>query len=61
MRYPQLTLQPRYRIAALHRGGYSNQEIAGEIGSHPSTISRKLRRNGNGRGYAGSLRPASLR
>jgi len=54
MSYRHLTLEPRYQIAALHRAGYSNQEIAVEIGCHPSTISRELRRNGNGMDYAGS-------
>ena len=60
MSYRQLTLEPRHQVAALHRAGYSDQEIAAEIGCHPRTISRELRRNGNGMDYAGNLRPASL-
>ncbi len=54
MSYRHLTLAPRYQIAALHRAGYSNKQIAVEIGCHPSTIGRELRRNGNGMDYLGS-------
>ncbi|MDQ3511842.1 MAG: helix-turn-helix domain-containing protein [Pseudomonadota bacterium] len=51
MSYRHLTLEPRYQIAALYRAGYSNKEIAVEIGCHPSTISRELQRNGDGKDY----------
>jgi len=45
MRYKQLTLAKRYHISALHQQGLKQYEIAKEIGVHPSTISRELRRN----------------
>ena len=52
MQYTQLTLSKRYHISALKKQGYSQKEIAVEIGVHPSTISRELRRNNDSlRGY----------
>lgn len=45
MRYTQLTLEKRYHISALKKQGYKQFEIANELGVHPSTISRELRRN----------------
>ena len=43
--YAQLTQEQRYRIEALIASGHSNKEVAEDIGVHPSTISRELRRN----------------
>jgi len=45
MRYKQLTLQKRYQISTLLEYGYTQKEIAKELGVHPSTISREIRRN----------------
>jgi len=45
MTYKQLTLQKRYQIWALLQQGYRQKEIAKELGVHPSTISREIRRN----------------
>ena len=45
MRYNQLTLEKRYHISALYKQGYKQKYIADELGVHPSTISRELRRN----------------
>ena len=56
MRYKQLTLEKRYQISALIKAGLSQKEIAFEIGVHPSTISRELRRNNDKvRGYNAEL------
>lgn len=41
----QLTLEKRYHISSLLKIGYTQKSIAQEIGVHPSTISRELRRN----------------
>lgn len=43
--YRQLTSGERYAIAALKRQGCTKAEIANELGRHPSTIGRELRRN----------------
>ena len=45
MKYNQLTLEKRYHISALKKQGYKQKDIANEIGVHPSTISRELKRN----------------
>jgi len=45
MTYKQLTLQKRYQIWALLQQGYRQKEIAEQLGVHPSTISREIRRN----------------
>jgi len=45
MRYQQLTLEKRYQISALRKAGFNQKRVALEIGVHPSTISRELRRN----------------
>lgn len=55
MSYRHLTLEQRYQIAALHRAGQSHKDIAHEIGCHPSTIGRELRRNRPGKLYVGSM------
>jgi len=52
MKYTQLTLSKRYHISTLNKQGFSKKEIAREVGVHPSTISRELRRNSDEiRGY----------
>ena len=56
MRYKQLNLEKRYKISALIKAGLKQKEIAFEIGVHPSTISRELRRNNDKiRGYNAEL------
>jgi IS30 family transposase len=45
LKYKQLTLEKRYHISALKKQGYSQKSIALELGVHPSTISRELKRN----------------
>jgi IS30 family transposase len=47
MRYSQITTEERYRLAALRtqHPPLSNAEIARQMGRHPSTILRELRRN----------------
>jgi transposase, IS30 family len=49
--YTQITREQRYQIYALMKANWSQEDIAHEIGVHPSTISRKLSRNRGGRGY----------
>jgi len=56
MKYTQLTLSKRYHISTLNKQGYSQKYIAKEVGVHPSTISRELRRNNDlVRGYNAEL------
>jgi len=56
MRYNQLTLEKRYQISALIKAGLKQKDIAFEIGVHPSTISREIRRNNDTvRGYNAEL------
>jgi IS30 family transposase len=56
MKYKQLTLEKRYHISALIKAGLNQKEIALEIGVHPSTISRELRRNRDKiRGYSAEI------
>jgi len=40
-----LTQQKRYHIEAYKKVGYSNSQIARDLGVHPSTIGRELKRN----------------
>jgi IS30 family transposase len=47
MKYRQITQEERYTISALRRLGFSQAEIAAELGRHRSSISRELRRNGH--------------
>jgi len=49
--YTQLTEVQRYQIYALRKEGLSQKAMAMNIGVHPSTISRELRRNKGLRGY----------
>ena len=51
MRYQQLTEGLRYQIAFLRDHGLSQARIAKQIGVHPSTVSRELRRNRDEQGY----------
>lgn len=50
-RYTQLTQEQRYQIHAFLKAGFTQKSIAGEIGTHPATISREIRRNRSQRGY----------
>jgi len=43
--FKHLTQQQRYHIEAYKRAGYSNKKIAMELGVHPSSIGRELKRN----------------
>ncbi|HEX9628201.1 MAG TPA: helix-turn-helix domain-containing protein [Acidiferrobacterales bacterium] len=49
--YTQLTHEQRYQIHACMKAGWDQTEIATEIGTHKSTVSRELRRNRGARGY----------
>ncbi len=40
-----LTQQQRYHIEAYKKAGYGNSEIARDLGVHPTTIGRELKRN----------------
>jgi IS30 family transposase len=51
MSYTQLTQEQRYQISALLKMGHNRTEIAAVIGTHKSTVSRELGRNGGLRGY----------
>lgn len=43
--FKHLTQAQRYHIEAYKKAGYSNSEIARDLGVHPSTIGRELKRN----------------
>jgi IS30 family transposase len=49
--YQQLAWEQRYQIYFMLNMGFSQTDIADEIGVHRSTISRELRRNQGRRGY----------
>jgi len=49
--YHQLTLELRYQLYAFNKAGFTQSQIARQIGVAKSTISRELRRNRGGRGY----------
>lgn len=49
--YTQLTQEQRYQIYGMNRAGLMQKSIALDIGVHPSTISRELKRNTGQRGY----------
>ncbi len=44
MSYKHLTLKERYHMHAYRSAGYSQKEIAEQLGVHPSTISREIKR-----------------
>ena len=50
-KYKQLTQEQRYQIYSYSKVGYSQTQIALEIGVHKSSISRELKRNTGQRGY----------
>lgn len=45
MSYQHLSYLQRCRIEAYYRAGYFQKDIAKEVGVHPSTVSREIRRN----------------
>jgi IS30 family transposase len=49
--YTQLTQEERYHIYAFLKAGFSQSDVAFEIGVHKSTISRELKRNHGQKGY----------
>ncbi|MCA1850015.1 MAG: IS30 family transposase [Acidobacteria bacterium] len=49
--YTQLTREQRYQIYILKKAGHRQNFIAREIGVHPATISRELKRGRGRRGY----------
>ena len=49
--YRQLAYEQRYQISFMLKMGFSQSDIAKEVGVHRSTISRELRRNRGKRGY----------
>jgi IS30 family transposase len=51
MSYTQLSERQRYHISHLKRMGCFQNEITNEVGVHPSTISREVRRNQSRNGY----------
>jgi IS30 family transposase len=55
MKYRQLAQEERYLIAVYLRLGLSLSAIARELGRHPSTVSREVRRNRTR--YDGAYRP----
>jgi IS30 family transposase len=46
-----LTLEEREMVSQMHHAGSKQVEIARQVGRHPSTISRELRRNRSHSGY----------
>jgi len=59
-KYNQLNLGQRYQIESLLGLGYSQTEIARQIGCHRSTISRELQRNIGKRGIGSGVYRAEL-
>jgi len=51
MAYQQLTLEERSMIYGFCKAGFSNNQIAQELGRHKSTIGRELKRNKGMKGY----------
>lgn len=49
--YTQLTQEQRYQIYAMNKAGFAQKAIAIDIGVHPSTICRELKRNTGLRSY----------
>jgi IS30 family transposase len=57
--YARLSLDERHQIAAMRKAKMSIRKIAAELGRQPSTVSRELARNANGRGqYAAAAAQA---
>ena len=54
-KYTQLSLEQRYQIGALISIGVSQRLVAEQVGVHPSTISRELKRNVAKRGRTAGL------
>lgn len=54
-RYHQLTSGERFMLSALRKQGYTQAHIARQLGRHPSTIGREVRRNAR---KDGGYRPA---
>jgi len=51
MAYQQLTLEERSMIYGFCKAGFSNNQIAQELGRHKSTIGREFKRNKGMKGY----------
>lgn len=51
MNYKQLAEVERYQIYSFLKAGYTQRQVARELGKHPSTISRECRRNKGLKGY----------
>jgi len=51
MTYKQLTIEERYQIKAYLKTGMSPKGISIELGRHPSTITREIKRNTGKKGY----------
>ena len=45
MKYCQITSGERYTLGALHKQGLSQADISRQLGKHPSSVSRELKRN----------------
>lgn len=45
MRYTHFSRSERHELSILRKKGYSLRDIARELGKHPSSVSRELRRN----------------
>jgi len=43
--FKHLTQEQRYHIEAYKKAGYGNSDIAKDLGVHPSTVGRELKRN----------------
>ncbi len=50
-KYRQLTLEQRYQISPFLKLGFTQTEIANQLGVNKSTLSRELKRNLSQRGY----------
>ena len=50
-KYKQLALNERYVIYTLCQESFCQQQIAGKLGVHPSTVGQELRRNSRGYKY----------
>ena len=51
MSYTQLTEGKRYQIYTLLGNGFTQVDVAAQVGVHPSTVSREFSRNRGERGY----------